>query len=382
MTNWEKFERWLEGNWVRPAYGGCVLAGIALCLFGAATNTMAGWLYVISGMMFALLGLGAILPVRALKELNLRRSPIDPVPAGDCLTIELEIENPSKQPKTLLQVKDLLPFLLSPPMESVIEVIPPQSSYPWVYYAKTNRRGVYRWHDVELRTGTPLGLFWCCRGREVNARAVVYPPVLPLSQCPLIDSLGKEESLKLQSERLYKTATEGVTRALRHYRRGDPSRLIHWRTSARLGELQVRELEIITGGQEVIICLDSASVWEENSFEDAVIAAASLYFYASKCLMDVKLWTAGTGLNQGNTMVLETLAAVQSNEETTFPQLPNIPLIWLTQNGLDLRELPLGSRWILFSSNSKDTAPPVDSYSRGLVINKNEPLQTQLQQHL
>lgn len=382
MTNREKFNQWLEKHWVAPAYGGFVLAVIALCLFGAATNTMAGWLYVISGIMFALLALGAILPVRGLKALQLRRSTIEPVAAGDQITIELIIENPSKQPKSLLQVRDLLPFVLSPPAEKAIEVIEPYSSYCWVYYTQAGRRGVYRWQEVELRTGAPLGLFWCCRSREAKARAIVYPTVLPLSRCPLIDSIGKEESLKLQSERLYKTATEGVTRALRHYRRGDPTRLIHWRTSARLGELQVRELEIITGGQEVVICLDTASVWEENTFEAAVIAAASLYFYASKSQMDVKLWTAQTGLVHGNTIVLETLAAVQSNEENKYPDLPNLPLIWLTQNGLDLISLPLGSRWVLFSPESKQASPLLESEFPGLVIDSRDSLQTQLQRTL
>jgi hypothetical protein len=216
----------------------------------------------------------------------------------------------------------------------------------------------------------------------VKARAIIYPTVLPLSQCPLIDSIGKEESLKLQSDRLYRAATEGVTRALRHYRRGDPSRLIHWRTSARLGELQVRELEIITGGQELVICLDSTSVWEDDTFEDGVTAAASLYFYASKCLMDVRLWTAGTGLVQGNTKVLETLAGVQYNEDNNFPELPNLPLVWLTQNDSHLSKLPLGSRWVLFASSSQEMSPPSNTNLRGLVINKNEPLQTQLQQKL
>ncbi len=42
----------------------------------------------------------------------------------------------------------------------------------------------------------------------------------------------------------------------------------------------IRELEVLTGGQEVIICLDTLCDWQEDSFERAIIAAASLYFYA------------------------------------------------------------------------------------------------------
>jgi uncharacterized protein (DUF58 family) len=55
--------------------------------------------------------------------------------------------------------------------------------------------------------------------------------------------------------------------SLRPYRISDPTRVIHWRTSAPYGELRVPELEIITGGQEVITALDSAANWQEEQFE-------------------------------------------------------------------------------------------------------------------
>src|SRR4028119_1930401 len=84
---------WLETHWVTPAYAGLLLAGIALCFFGAASNTMAGWLYVISGLIFGLLVVEAVLPARSLKLIQVRRCPIAPVSAGDDLCIELEIEN-------------------------------------------------------------------------------------------------------------------------------------------------------------------------------------------------------------------------------------------------------------------------------------------------
>jgi len=38
-----------------------------------------------------------------------RRHLIEPVSVGDQLTIELEVENQTTQPKTLLQIQDLIP---------------------------------------------------------------------------------------------------------------------------------------------------------------------------------------------------------------------------------------------------------------------------------
>lgn len=379
MKTINKVTETLEKRWVSPSYSGLVLLGIALCFFGAATNTMAGWLYVLSGIIFAMLILAAILPPRSLRQLQIRRLLIAPVSAGDQLTLELEIKNPTQQPQTLLQIWDLLPseLAINPP-QTPIELIEGNKSYHWTYYVPTTTRGVYYWRRVCLRTATPIGLFWCRREHQVNAKAIVYPQVLRFSQCPLVDNMGQEHSLKLQSDRRYQAATEGITKALRGYRRGDPIRLIHWRSSARFGELQVRELEVITGGQEVVICLDTATSWDHDNFEQAVIAAASLYFYASRAQLTVKLWTAQTNLVSGNRVVLETLAATQAQETSSCDRPNNIPLVWITQNSQNLHKLPLGSRWIFFALSS-DQLPKIDSNSPGLVINPEESLASQLQ---
>ncbi len=373
-----RIANWLETHWVTPAYAGWLLGTLAIFFFGAATNTMAGWLYVISGVSFALLGIAAVLPVRSLQDLQVHRARIEPVSAGEDLTLDLAIENQTPKAKTLVQVQDILPFVLGNPVQYAIEEIPPHGIHHWVYYYPTQRRGIYRWHEVQLRTATPLGLFWCRRSRQVPATAVVYPQVLPLSHCPLVDRMGQEDSLLVHSDRRAEMATEGITRTVRPYRYGDPTRLIHWRSSARFGELRVRELEVSTGGQEVIIALDSRSSWNLEDFEAAVIAAASLYCYAERCQLNVRLWTAGTGLVHGNNRVLEALAATQAGEEdATVGEPPFLPLIWLTQNGASINHLPRGSRWVLWSSEGQKT--PVNQDFRGLEIQGDKPLQLQLQ---
>ncbi|MBE9007567.1 DUF58 domain-containing protein [Fortiea sp. LEGE XX443] len=376
---------WLENRVSTPTYSGWVLAGIAVCFFGAAVNTMAGWLYAISGVSVALLAVAAVLPTRSLVGLTITRSPIQPVSAGDDLTVELEIHNPTPQSASLLQVEDILPFVLGKPIKQAIEVIPSKNSHRWVYYQSTQRRGIYRWHNVELATGAPLGLFWCRRQRDCEATAIVYPAVLPFTTCPLVDEMGQEESKKGDSiNRPLQTATSGLVRSLRPYRIGDPTRLIHWRTSARYGELRVRELEVVTGGQEIVIALDSAGKWQENDFEQAVIAAASLYFYAQHMGIPVQLWTASTALVKGDTTVLETLAATTSQEDAETTEAPNYPLIWLTQNSLTLSSLPPGSRWVLWQSNnfSEQASVVVNRDYPGIVLQSEQELQTQLQKPL
>ena len=379
----QKIADWLENRAVTPAYAGWLLSGMTVFFFGSATNTMAGWLYALSGGSLALLVVAAVLPTKSLRSLEVRRRSIEPVSAGDKITVELEIENRDRQPKTLLQVSDIVPFVLGEPVVRPIEVIEPESTYNHTYYLEVRQRGIYRWQEVHLRTAAPLGLFWCRRSRPVKAVAVVYPQVLPLSTCPLIDRIGQEDSPQLYDRLRSQTATEGLTRNLRPYRHGDPTRLIHWRTSARYGELRVRELEIAAGGQEIIIALDSAALWQPEEFERAVTVAASLYFYASKRLLNVKLWTAGTGLVSGNRVVLETLAAVNAAEDA-IENRSKLSIIWLTQNSASLNTLTQGSRWVLWPLASAEIGEKilVKHDLPGLEIRSDRPLELQLQDSL
>ncbi len=376
-----RFWPWLQDRWVAPAYGGSVLLGIGISFFGAATNTMVGWLYVLSGTIFALLAIAGVAAARSLKPLQIRRQPLLPVSAGDTLLIDLTLENPSSRPASLLQVWDDLPAALGGPLSHAVEVLPPQSQQRWTLYPTAQRRGIYRWQTVYLRTAAPLGLFWCRRPRTVSAKAIVYPQVLPLRTCPLVDSVSDDEQFWAERDRQYRQSTEGITRTLRNYRFGDPTRLIHWRTSARFGVLQVRELENVTSGREVIIGLDSARPWPAELFEAAVTAAASLYFYTSRTQLDVQLWTAATGLLHGNQVVLEALAGTQAGEVAEAERPSDRPLLWLTAEPASLAALPTGSRWLFFSDTGAGIATPPSGLA-GLAIALERPLATQLQTSL
>jgi uncharacterized protein (DUF58 family) len=385
-----RFNNWLETRWVAPAYAGWLLIAFSLFFFGSATNTMAGWLYLISGFSFAILGMAAVLPGRSLRHLKVYRRPIPPVSVGDSITVVLEIENPTKTPNTLLEVVDAVSWGLGKNVREPIELIPPFKTHRWTYYLPAKRRGIYYWEGVQLRTAAPLGLFWCNRSREAKATAVVYPTVLPLAACPLVDEVGQEYSPRLSERNYYHAATEGLTKTLRPYRFGDPSRFIHWRSSARYGDLRVRELEVATGGQEIIIALDSGRSWpREDDFEAAVTAAASLYFYANRSQLNVQLWTAGSGLVSGNWVVLQALAAVNSGEGVSESPLPKLPCVWLTGDRSSLNSLAGGSRWVLWpeDSASGEKSVVVDANCPGIEIEndvasatlRERPLQLQLQ---
>jgi len=376
MTMFQRFSGYLERRWVAPAYIGWVLLGLAIFFFAAATNTLAGWLYVMSGVLLALLAIAAILPPRNLSGLKVERQPIRPVSAGDALTIELRLDNTQRQPKVLFQVMDELPAALGGVQTISVKAIQPGQFYSWVYQQPTQRRGLYHWSGGTLRSAAPLGLFWSRRRFTAPASVVVYPQILRLNRCPIVDTLGAQGGQQWQYSRSIEASTEGITRALRPYRWGDPTRLIHWRTSARYGELRVRELEVVTSGQEVLVALDQLGTWSSENFEQAVVAAASLYAYALNSGFAAALWTAHTGILQDYTRVMSALAAVELGKGSSAQDpRPNRPLVWLTATTSGA-SLPPGSRCCCWGA--PQAGAPADNIST-LWINAEQPLMPQLQ---
>jgi uncharacterized protein (DUF58 family) len=364
----------LEQRWIAPAYAGWVVLAISIGLFMAATNTMTGWLYVLSAVGLVLAIIAAILPVKSLQALSVEHLPHAPVTVGDELAIELRIHNKSLQPQTMFQVYDYRPPALA--LKNIeplaIERVPAQGTHTAKLRCLANRRGYYQWERVELRSGQPLGLFWCRRSRRAPIQIWVYPQHLRLAKCPVVDNFASPNSIDpSESTQRAQLSTHGTTRSLRPYRMGDPLRLIHWRSSARYGEFRVRELEAVHTRPVVTICLNAAATWAELPFEQAVVAAASLYFYANAQQLTVNFWTSQHGSLQGQHAVLQALAEIEIGAGGAVP--PNEPLLWITTNSQGLDALPTDSRYVMWGeSNSRLTGLSIDpEYSLANQLQKN-----------
>jgi len=101
----------------------------------------------------------------------------------------------------------------------------------------TERRGVVESSGYEAFIGDVLGLARRPIARSRPARCVVLPHVEPLSTV-VPRGLGwvGTESTRSAAERLL----SGIS-LLRPYSPGDDARRVHWRTTARVGELMIRE---------------------------------------------------------------------------------------------------------------------------------------------
>jgi uncharacterized protein (DUF58 family) len=373
----ESLVRWLETRWVAPAYAGGVLLGLAIAFFGAAINSMAGWLYAISGTMLAIVLVSLWSPPRTFKGLQIHRHPIRPVCVGEPLSVEILLENTTLRPKVLLQARDDVPSQLGQVPTVGISSIAAQKQHRWTYTCYPTHRGLYHWQTLTLRTAAPFGLFWCRRSQLAAAHATVYPNVLPLTHCPLIDQMSMASGIRWQTSQQAQDANEGLTRAVRPYRWGDPTRLIHWRTSARYGELRVRELEELTADNQVLIGLDTGDRWTEDGFESAVVAAASLYIYSLRRQLSVAVWLPHIGVLQTKHTVLSALADVMPGQVSQGSRFPAQPMVWLSSDAAAPQSLPSGSVWLRWQMAADSVS---DSLRRPtFTITLSQPLEEQLQ---
>ncbi|MCA1841587.1 MAG: DUF58 domain-containing protein [Actinobacteria bacterium] len=140
------------------------------------------------------------------------------------------------------------------------------------YGLPTGRRGAVAVGPLVVRVGDPLGL--AERRRELigTARLVVYPRTHTVLALP--GSATRET----------RHGTTHPTRsprgddffALREYEVGDDLRRVHWRSTARLGDLMLRQDEVRFGEVATVLLDTRASAHRGDSFEQSLEVAASV----------------------------------------------------------------------------------------------------------
>lgn len=246
----------------------------AVLLFAVASNSQAGWVFVLSAAVFGIVIAGAVLPGIGLRGLEIRRRVPANCRSGDRVAVALDIRNRSRAPRALIEGGDTLfagrPFF--------IEQIAAGDSAELRYEVEAGRRGIYRGGTVDLRTGAPLGIRNARRRVEVESAIVVHPKWVHIPSFPLLESASTPH--EVLHERRRGTGMEFY--GIREYRSGDSFRHVHWRSSARTGRLYVREFEEQFASRLGVLIDAGERIGAEpkTTFEDAVACAASLIVYA------------------------------------------------------------------------------------------------------
>jgi uncharacterized protein (DUF58 family) len=117
------------------------------------------------------------------------------------------------------------------------------------------RRGLYRLQPLELTSGYPLALVHVVKRMISPDELVIFPKLGQLQTASLRRFLARH-SPTLGQARAFPRRHPGAQtefHGLRPFHAGDSPRWIHWRTSARRGELMVREFEDMPNDHLILI---------------------------------------------------------------------------------------------------------------------------------
>lgn len=167
---------------------------------------------------------------------------------GDKIKIELQFENRSKLSVPWLLAEDFTSqndFTASPPRLKVKGVtrkifsLRGNSETEFGYEVELLRRGCYQFGPVLVETGDLFGLHRDFRLLTQAVIATVYPKILPLTGYD-IESARPMGEIRL-TNRLFDDPTR--ISGIKPHERGEPLNRIHWRATARTGELQSKVYE-------------------------------------------------------------------------------------------------------------------------------------------
>jgi uncharacterized protein (DUF58 family) len=153
------------------------------------------------------------------------------------------------------------------------------TSLRWHERIVCRQRGRFILGPTTLRTGDPFGLFEVEINLAQTASLLVLPPVIAWSSLPVLSRGRDEEGRTTRAQ-----AESGVAAAqVRPYVPGDSLRRIHWPTSAKFGQLHIRQFDRATRGDWLIV-LDMAAghhhgQGSESTVEACVVLAASVAEY-------------------------------------------------------------------------------------------------------
>jgi uncharacterized protein (DUF58 family) len=236
-------------------------------------------------IIYLLLGIRVLATLwmrRAVRQIVGERRFVNRAFTGDRVEVQLTVRNGGWLPLLWVELDEALPLnLRAAPFERRVLSLGSHESWSTSYALACNRRGRYAVGPTTIRTGDPLGLARYQLTLGEREELIIYPRVVPLAQ------LGLPTRSPLASLPTSSPIFEDTSRLLsvRDYRRGDPPRRVHWRATARTGNLVVKQYQPAIA-RETMICLDlhdegyPTARYRHDAIELAIVVAASLANHA------------------------------------------------------------------------------------------------------
>jgi uncharacterized protein (DUF58 family) len=198
----------------------------------------------------------------------------DWVQVGDTLRERFTLTNLSRVSVLWVEIRDRSNLPGYEP--SRVESVGGRQYRKWVAQAVCTRRGLFTLGPATVRVGDPFGIFSSQWEQEATRSFLVYPPIYDLPGVTL--PRGAVAGASRTSFRTQQITTN--VSSVRAYAPGDSLNRIHWPTTARLGELMVKEFDLEPSGNLwIVVDLDRrwhAGDGDESSLEYAVNISASL----------------------------------------------------------------------------------------------------------
>ncbi|MCA2222710.1 DUF58 domain-containing protein [Nonomuraea aurantiaca] len=273
-------------------------------------------LFRIGVLVTALPLLAAMVVARTRYRLSCARR-LDPARAevGGEATVTLRLENVTRLPTGLLLIEDTVPYALGVRPRFVLDRVESRGIREIDYRVRSDLRGRYTIGPLSVRITDPFGLVELTRGFTISDTLVVTPQVVALPHVRLSGEWTGGGDSRTRSV----AAAGDDDVAPREYRQGDDLRRVHWRSTARHGELMVRREEQQWQSRGALL-LDTRRYAHRgegprSSFEVAVSAAASIGVHLAHEGLGLRLVTdqgaehlTDTGLSWS---LLDTLAVVR-----------------------------------------------------------------------
>ena len=203
---------------------------------------------------------------------------LDPprVPAGQLTVVTARVENISRLRTGVLLAEDVTPYSLGSRPRFVLDEIEPGGHRELNYQIHSDTRGKFTIGPLRVRVADAFGLVEIGRSFSATSTLVVTPRIFPLPRVTASSSwLGDGDG----GMRTISAIGEDDA-APRLYQDGDGLRRVHWKSTARYGQLMVRREEH-QWRNSASIFLDTrrcahAGLGPSATFEFAVSAAASI----------------------------------------------------------------------------------------------------------
>src|SRR4249919_618821 len=191
---------------------------------------------------------------------------------GDRMRVTYTLRNSSRIPKLWLEVHN--PTTLPGGLPGRAISLGGRSERSWLIRAPLTRRGHFRIEPLHIRTGDPFGFFEAAATVGQGVSVVIYPRLEPLPRWRL--PAAQIEGSHVSPVRTLQTTP--LVSTVRPYAPGDSMNRIHWKSTARHGEIQVKEFDLEqTADAWIILDLQrgiGGGRGDESTVEVAIRAAA------------------------------------------------------------------------------------------------------------